>query len=1242
MPLSFSQTHSLTCPQCKTPFHADIWLIVDAGERPDLAARCHDGSIHVVACPNHHSGMLAAPLLYHDRAKQQLFLAYPQNMTEQQVQQVGGQLIQQLRGQMLILPGSAYLDAPQAIPIELLPAAMDDKLEEVMAALQQQAAQFEKLRNHPALRVLQEHQTLAQTIQAWMNLDAWNASKEFLQAHPELLSADAELVLAALLDLARAQDDANAQEVLETHREILRAARTNGVDAAFERLAMESHGSTEASRVNSAETPSRLEPTLTSDSRRFESAADARAELQARLNELNIHSQQELERALPDHPELQELIARVLRDENPILQAIEKLMDTRSPHEVIQLVRSYPMLLDDEGLNAIREIIANARERGDEGTANHLQERFAILEQIQASGIRVDQLGQLDALAQTLDDETRAAIEELRALGISNAQELEAALEKRPDLRAKLERVAQRAAPSNNLGDIPDDVAPLIDEISRLTRLSEMPRKIELCRAALERVPREQNAMLWAMLNGELANALNQNPQGSRADNLEQAIYHYEQIQQVYTRAAFPEDWAMTQNNLANAYLNRIRGERADNLEEAIRHYELALEVRTRAAFPVEWAGTQNNLALAYADRIRGERADNLEKAIRHYEQALLEYTADRIPARALTTARNLGNLYVEQKNWRAAHRAFGLARDAAETLLRVSFTPEGQKAEMRQLADLYDRDLAVCAQLVQDDATVARDALAASEAARSRAFLRQLGLGDFAPPNTIPAPLVAREKNIIAQLRESENNLAAADTRSDRMSEMERTLTARRKQLGDELERVWNEMLSAASEAAAYVSLRRADTPKWNDLSALAASLGQDAALVEFHVLEDQTLVFVWRAGWDAPKMLSLPLTRERLLYRFLLPYEREILNTYRRSQAEQAGRELYHDWLGLGEELLAPLVERRSDGEERRSDGEERRSDGVERRSDGDERRSDGEERRADGEERRADGVERRSVGEERRSGGEERRSNGEERRSNGVERRSNGTSLLGDASLVYFIPHGFLHLLPLHALTVNGEPFIAQRAVAYAPSAAVLKRVLEQNTRAGGDALVMGYTHAAWQRDIFVGEAIEVAKLFGTTAVADAQATRAALAQRAPNASLIHLSCHGAFDGNDSLNSAVELADGKFTARDWMRLDLRADLVTLSACQLAFNAVNPGDDLVGMTRALLYAGASSVLLALWSVRADTTLEWMLDFYKRIQPDGTVQTKAHAFRDATLALRAKNDDPYIWAPFVLVGDWM
>ena len=52
----------------------------------------------------------------------------------------------------------------------------------------------------------------------------------------------------------------------------------------------------------------------------------------------------------------------------------------------------------------------------------------------------------------------------------------------------------------------------------------------------------------------------------------------------------------MTHNNLGNAYSERIRGERAENLEQAIQHYEQALAVRTREAFPQDWAMTHNNL----------------------------------------------------------------------------------------------------------------------------------------------------------------------------------------------------------------------------------------------------------------------------------------------------------------------------------------------------------------------------------------------------------------------------------------------------------------------------------------------------------------------------------------------------------------------------------------------------------------------------------------------------------------------
>ena len=64
MPHSFFQTASLTCPQCGRAFSAEVWLIVDTVERPDLLARIRDGTLHTFPCPGcGHEEQVDAPLL---------------------------------------------------------------------------------------------------------------------------------------------------------------------------------------------------------------------------------------------------------------------------------------------------------------------------------------------------------------------------------------------------------------------------------------------------------------------------------------------------------------------------------------------------------------------------------------------------------------------------------------------------------------------------------------------------------------------------------------------------------------------------------------------------------------------------------------------------------------------------------------------------------------------------------------------------------------------------------------------------------------------------------------------------------------------------------------------------------------------------------------------------------------------------------------------------------------------------
>jgi CHAT domain-containing protein/predicted LPLAT superfamily acyltransferase len=181
----------------------------------------------------------------------------------------------------------------------------------------------------------------------------------------------------------------------------------------------------------------------------------------------------------------------------------------------------------------------------------------------------------------------------------------------------------------------------------------ERADNLELAIAAynlsLEVYTRDAFPYEWARSQNNLGIAYENRIRGERADNLELAITAYNLSLEVYTRDAIPYEWANTQNNLGGAYQNRIRGERADNLELAIAAYNLSLEVYTRDAFPEDWARSQNNLGTAYDQRIREERADNLELAIAAYNLSLEVYTREAFPEQWATTQTNLGNAYIQR-----------------------------------------------------------------------------------------------------------------------------------------------------------------------------------------------------------------------------------------------------------------------------------------------------------------------------------------------------------------------------------------------------------------------------------------------------------------------------------------------------------------------------------------------------------------------------------------------------------------
>jgi len=200
----------------------------------------------------------------------------------------------------------------------------------------------------------------------------------------------------------------------------------------------------------------------------------------------------------------------------------------------------------------------------------------------------------------------------------------------------------QWAGTQNNLGNAYSDRI-------RGDKADNLENAIAAYQQALEVSTRTDFPVDWATTQNNLGTAYCERIRGDKADNLEIAIAAYEQALEERTRTDFPVDWATTQNNLGNAYSDRIRGDKAENLENAIAAYQQALEVRTRTDFPEQWAGTQNNLGNAYSDRIRGDKAENLENAIAAYQQALEVYTRTDFPVDWAMTQNNLGNAYSDR-----------------------------------------------------------------------------------------------------------------------------------------------------------------------------------------------------------------------------------------------------------------------------------------------------------------------------------------------------------------------------------------------------------------------------------------------------------------------------------------------------------------------------------------------------------------------------------------------------------------
>jgi CHAT domain-containing protein len=711
----------------------------------------------------------------------------------------------------------------------------------------------------------------------------------------------------------------------------------------------------------------------------------------------------------------------------------------------------------------------------------------------------------------------------------------------------------------------------------------------------------------WAMTQNNLGLAYWRRIQGDRADNIEKAISSFQYALEVRTKDAFPNYWAMTQNNLGIAYWSRIQGDRADNIEKAIAAYQNALLVHTKEAFPNQWAaGTQNNLGAAYWSRIQGERADNIEKAIAAYEYALEVYTTDAFPNQWATTQNNLGAAYSNRIQGDTAdniEKAIASYQNALEV-----YTPKANPVEClrtsRSLGNLY---------FTQGHWQPAIDAyekaITAVELSRSWANTDDRRQEIMAEAIDVYQKLVQAyinteqwDKAIETVERSKARNLVELLANRDlypkgdvpqkiidQLDELRRNIPSLERQL-----QVATDQLSGNSDEQQRPSLEESQKRLQQELQESrqqldevlnqikpfdsSFSLTQKVETIRFQEIQslvgEQTALIQWYVTGDS--IISSIITRHRS--------QPTIIS----SSAEEL--EVFVNWVN---KYLDAYYKQKQQWRNNLSSHLAELAAIL----------------KIDQTIAEIDSIFARQ----------------------GIK-----------CDRLILVPHLFLHLLPLHALPLANGNLVCDKfpqGISYAPSSQILQLTQKRDRPDFHHLFAIQDPEENLAYSIL--EVETVSSFFSPATVLTRKDAREAEVKTHPELSLAHcnhFSCHGEFNLESPLKSALRLAetkqsnaknseDGLLTLAEIFALNLtQSRLVTLSACETGmadFNSLS--DEYISLPSGFLFAGSPSVISSLWEVSDISTSFLMMKFYENLKqlPIMTSGTVALALNQAQKWLR-------------------
>ena len=218
--------------------------------------------------------------------------------------------------------------------------------------------------------------------------------------------------------------------------------------------------------------------------------------------------------------------------------------------------------------------------------------------------------------------------------------------------------------------------------------------------------------------------------------------------------------------------------------------------------------------------------------------------------------------------------------------------------------------------------------------------------------------------------------------------------------------------------------------------------------------------------------------------------------------------------------------------------------------------------------------------------------------------------------------------LHYLPFHALVGSDGRYLIEKYPIYYLSSASLLQFVKEKRKAGGEkVLAFGNPDLGDPEKNLEFAELEAKEVKAAIPRVEVYIEKEATEEKSKSLSathdILHFATHAKLNEDDPLSSAVLLAregkeDGRLEVREIFGMELKAKLVVLSGCETGLGKLSTGDELVGLTRAFIYAGTPSVVASLWSVDDSSTAHLMASFYRNLK----TMSKVEALRQAQLEL--------------------